>query len=111
LIEALSHAYRLLGDVLFAGLWHRVLDNGDKDGTHKSKHNNAVKANEPITHLSHIGPDISVHLVKASVDMLEALLHALGELIKLIFADKLFSHSAGSPRVEVLSYYANFLHV
>jgi hypothetical protein len=103
------HACQPLGDVLFADLWHRILDDSDKDGTHKSKHNDAIKANEPIAHLPHIGPDINIHLVKASVYMLEALPHALGKLIKLIFADKLFSHSDVSPHVEILSYYATLL--
>jgi len=36
-------------------------------------------------------------------DRVEALFHALGELVELIFAEKSFSHSDVPPNVEILS--------
>jgi hypothetical protein len=69
-----------------------VFDDGDEDRTNEAKDNDAVKPNEPIPHLSHVGSDVGIHLVKASVDMIKALLYTLRELFKLIFADKFFSH-------------------
>jgi hypothetical protein len=76
-----------------------LFDDGDEDRTNEAKDNDAVKSNEPIPHWSHVGSDVGVHLAKASVDMIKALLHTLRELFKLIFADKFFSHDAVPPSI------------
>lgn len=86
-------------DARFVGLWDRLFDNGDKDGTNEAKDDGAVKPNEPIAHLPYVSLNTGILLA----DMVEALFHALGELVELIFAEKRFSHSDVPPNVEILS--------
>jgi hypothetical protein len=83
----------------FAGLWDRLFDNGDKDGTNEAKDDDAVEPNEPIAHLPYVSLNTGILLA----DRVEALFHALGELVELIFAEKSFSHSDVPPNVEILS--------
>lgn len=68
------------GNARLACLWNRIFDDRNKDRTYESKDDDAVKPNEPIAHLPYIGAEIGIHLVKASVHVLEALLYTLSWL-------------------------------